>query len=209
MATVLVTGGTGFVGSHLVSRLVELGYQVRVLTRQAIRGRTLPAERCTIIEGSPLDLDACRRASRETDAVIHLVGILTENRESSYREVHVQATRHLLAAAKENGVRRWLHMSALGSRPYAPSRYHQTKWTAEELVRSSDLHWTIFRPSVIFGTGDHLLTSLRSLFSQSLFRYFGILPLPGGGASPLQPVAIRDVVSAFTRALILPETIGK
>ncbi|VVM04820.1 complex I NDUFA9 subunit family protein [Methylacidimicrobium tartarophylax] len=209
MATVLVTGGTGFVGSHLIPRLVELGYQVRLLTRRATRGRALPAERCTIIEGSPLDPDACRRASRETDAIIHLVGILTENPQSSYREAHVQVTRHLLAAAKENGVRRWIHMSALGARPYAASRYHQTKWTAEELVRSSDLHWTIFRPSVIYGKGDRFLSVLRNLFSQSFFRYFGMLPLPGGGASLLQPVAVRDVVTAFTRALILPETIGK
>ncbi|WP_018290602.1 complex I NDUFA9 subunit family protein [Verrucomicrobium sp. 3C] len=209
MATVLVTGGTGFVGSHLIPRLIELGYQVRVLTRHAIRGRALPAERCTIIEGSPLDPDACRRASRETDAVIHLIGILTERGQGSYREAHVQATRQLLAAAKENGVRRWLHMSALGSRPYAPSRYHETKWTAEELIRSSDLHWTIFRPSVIFGRDDHFLTSLRHLFSQRLFRYFGLLPLPQGGVSLLQPVAIRDVVTAFTRALVLPATIGK
>ncbi|MGD9896420.1 MAG: complex I NDUFA9 subunit family protein [Candidatus Methylacidiphilaceae bacterium] len=209
MATVLITGGSGFVGSHLARRLVDLGYRVRVLTRRAGRGRELPAHRCTLIEGSPLDPEVCRRACQETDAVIHLIGILKETRESSYREAHVQTTRLLLAAAKENGVRRWLQMSALGARPYSPSRYHQTKWTAEELVRSSGLLWTIFRPSVIYGPGDHFLSVFRDLFSQSLFRYFGILPLPGGGASPLQPVAIQDVVAAFTRALVLPQTIGK
>lgn len=209
MATVLVTGGTGFVGSHLVRRLVDLGYEVRVLTRRSKKPRTLPLVRCTIVEGDPLDPEVCRRATLGTDAVIHLIGILRESRSTSYREAHVQTTRVLLAAAKGNGVRRWLHMSALGSRPYAPSRYHQTKWTAEELVRSSELHWTIFRPSVIYGSGDHFLTVFRELLSRPLFRYFGILPLPGGGASPLQPVAVEDVVTAFTRALLLPKTIGR
>lgn len=209
MATVLVTGGTGFVGRHLVRRLVELGYQVRVLTRGAGRGRSLPSDRCTIVEGNPLDSEVCRRATRGTDAVIHLIGILSERQGASYREAHVQTTRLLLAAAKESGVRRWLHMSALGARPYAPSRYHQTKWTAEELVRSSDLHWTIFRPSVIYGPGDPFLQLFRDFLSRPLFRYFGILPLPGGGASPLQPVAVGDVVTSFTRALILPQTIGR
>lgn len=209
MATVLVTGGTGFVGSRLSRRLVDLGYQVRVLTRRAERGKGLASERCTIVEGDARDPDVCRRATQGTDAVVHLIGILVESRKGLYREAHVQATRHLLAAAKENGVRRWLHMSALGSRPYAPSRYHQTKWTAEELVRSSELHWTIFRPSVIYGAGDHFLTVLHDLFSRPLFRYFGILPLPGGGASPLQPVFVQDVVTAFTRALTLPETFRK
>ncbi len=209
MATVLVTGGTGFVGSRLTRRLIGLGYRVRVLTRRADRAEGLASDRCTIVEGNALDPDACRRATQGADAVVHLIGILVENRHGSYREAHVQATRHLLAAAKENGVRRWLHMSALGSRPYAPSRYHQTKWTAEEMVRSSDLHWTIFRPSVIYGAGDHFLTVFQELFSRPLFRYFGILPLPGGGASPLQPVFVQDVVAAFTRALILPGTIQK
>ncbi|CAB4244706.1 Predicted nucleoside-diphosphate-sugar epimerase [Methylacidimicrobium sp. AP8] len=210
MATVLVTGGTGFVGSHLVRRLVELGYHVRVLTRAGgTTKRTLPSVRCTLVEGDPLDPDVCRRATLGTDAVIHLIGILKESRNISYREAHVQTTRLLLSAAKGNGVRRWLHMSALGSRPYAPSRYHQTKWTAEELVRASELHWTIFRPSVIYGPGDHFLTVFRNLLSRPLFRYFSILPLPGGGASPLQPVAVEDVVTAFTRALVLPQTIGK
>ncbi len=209
MATILVTGGTGFIGSRLVGRLVELGYQVRVLTRGTGRQRGLPLDGCTIVEGNPLDPDVCRRATQGIDAVIHLIGILRESRGGSYREAHVQTTRLLLAAAKENGVRRWLHMSALGSRPYAPSRYHQTKWTAEELVRSSDLHWTIFRPSVIYGPDDHFLSVFRDLFSRPLFRYFGILPLPGGGATPLQPVAVGDVVTAFTRALILPQTIRR
>ncbi|VVM05416.1 NADH dehydrogenase,E; NADH dehydrogenase [Methylacidimicrobium cyclopophantes] len=209
MATVLVTGGTGFVGRHLVRRLVELGYRVRVLTRDAKRAAARLPEHTAFVEGSPLDPNVCRRACQGVDAVVHLVGILTEQREATYREAHVQATRLLLTAAKENGVRRWLHMSALGARPYAPSRYHQTKWTAEELVRSSDLHWTIFRPSIIYGPDDHFLTVFRDLFSQPLFRYFGLLPLPGGGASPLQPIAVQDVVAAFTRALVLPETIRK
>ena len=196
---ILVTGGTGFVGRHLVSRLMEMEERVRVLARS---GDDLPG--AEVIHGDVRDLSAVVGAARGCRAVVHLVGIIRESRGASFRALHVDATRTVVRACQEAGVERLLHMSALGARPGARSRYHRTKWRAEELVRASDLAATIFRPSVIFGLGNSFLPRIRDLL-----RRGRVIPIVGGGMGLLQPIWVEDVVSCFVGALANPETIGR
>jgi NADH dehydrogenase len=130
------------------------------------------------------------------DAVIHLVGIIGEIGDQTFERVHFEGTRRVLEAALTSGVRRIVHMSALGTRPEAASRYHQTKWAAEEAVRSSGLDWTVFRPSLIYGPGDGFV----NLFA-GMSRWSPVLPVIGRGTSLLQPVSVDCVARAFARAL--------
>ena len=196
---ILVTGGTGFVGRHLVSRLMAMEERVRVLARS---GDDLPG--ADVIHGDVRDLSAVVGAARGCRAVIHLVGIMRESRGASFRALHVDATRTVVRACQEAGVERLLHMSALGPRPGARSRYYRTKWRGEELVRASDLAATIFRPSVIFGSGNSFLPQIRDLLQRG-----SVIPIPGGGMGLQQPIWVEDVVSCFVGALAKPETIGR
>lgn len=142
-------------------------------------------------------------AARGSEAVVHLVGIIRERRGSSFRQVHIEGTRTVVRACKEAGVARLVHMSALGARPRATSRYHRTKWEAEELVRRSGLAATIFRPSAIFGEGNSFFPELRRLLK------WPVVPIIGSGMGLLQPIWIEDVVSCFVGALGDPATIGR
>jgi len=195
---ITVTGGTGFVGRHLVTRLLAEGEQVRVLAR---RHADIPGADIHI--GDVRDQSSVVAAARGSEAVVHLVGIIRERRGSSFRQVHIEGTRTVVRACKEAGVARLLHMSALGARPGASSRYHRTKWEAEELVRRSGLAATIFRPSVIFGEGNAFLPELRRLLK------WPVVPIIGAGMGLLQPIWIEDVVSCFVGALSDPGTIGR
>lgn len=196
---ILITGGTGFVGRHLIARLHQQGKQVRALARSP---HDVPG--AEPVQADITDTAAVGQAARGCQAVIHLVGILRERRGTSFRRVHVEGTRSVIEACREAEVPRLLHMSALGARPNARSRYHGTKWRAEELVRESGLETTIFRPSVIFGGGGSFLPQIRSLV-----RRAPIVPIPGGGMSLIQPIWVEDVVSCFVGALGRPETVGR
>src|SRR5574340_203801 len=195
---ILVTGGTGFVGDRIVARLLSAGKPVRVLAHA--RGDSPGAE---IVRGDIRDLSAVSRAARECRAVVHLVGIIRERGEATFRRMHVDATRIVIQACQQAGVPRLLHMSALGARSGARSRYHRTKWEAEELVRVSGLPATILRPSVIFGPGGGFLAELRKLV-----RGGPVIPIVGRGMSLLQPVWVEDVAACFAHALDNPDTIG-
>jgi uncharacterized protein YbjT (DUF2867 family) len=196
---VLVTGGTGFVGQVVVRHLHEAGHRIRLLARNP-DGRTTQrlAERhpVELHRGDLVDGGGLKPAIEEADAIIHLVGIISEVGSQTFENVHVGATRTLLQAAREAGVRRIVHMSALGARPGAVSRYHQTKYAAEELVRGADLAWTIFRPSLIYGPGDGFV----NLFAR-LSRFSPVVPVIGSGHSLFQPVSVESVARCFVKAL--------
>jgi len=196
---ILITGGTGFVGRPLTRRLQAEGEQVRVLSRG---GGEMPG--AEVVRGDVRDLAAVVSAARGGDAVIHLVGIIRERDGASFRQVHVDGTRTVVQACQEAGVGRLVHMSALGSRPDAPSRYHRSKWQAEELVRASGLEATIFRPSIIFGAGNAFLPEVRQLLHRG-----PVVPIIGDGTALLQPVWVEDVVSCFVGALRRPESTAR
>lgn len=201
---ILVTGGTGFVGSHLVRRLLAGGRPVRCLARA---GSGLPAElrdRVEIAIGDIGQPETLGPAMRGAEAVIHLVGIIRETGTSTFDRVHVTGTENMLAAARENGIDRYLHMSALGTRPQAVSAYHRTKWEAEEAVRASGLKYTIFRPAIIFGKGDGFVSLLADLVRKN-----PVTPIVGSGRSRLQPIWVEDVARCFGDSLDHDETIGQ
>jgi uncharacterized protein YbjT (DUF2867 family) len=188
----LVLGGSGFVGRHLVARLASAGRRVVVPTRQRERAKhliLLPT--VDVVEVDVHDEAVLVRLARRASEVVNLIGILNESRRGEFDRVHVELARKLVAACRMAGVSRLLHMSALNADPKGPSRYLRTKGEAEAVVASSDLAWTIFRPSVIFGREDSFL----NLFAK-LERMVPVLPLGSSGAR-FQPVFVGDVARAF------------
>lgn len=204
MREVFVTGATGFVGHAVLQRLCAAGHVVRCLVRHGSEGRLRGFGAIARIEGDVLTPRSLEEGMAGCDAVIHLVGIIREHRAANltFERVHVEGTRNVIEAAKAAGVQRYLHMSALGTRPGAASRYHLTKWAAEEAVRASGLTWTIFRPSIIYGRGDGFVTLLASMV-----RRLPVVPMIGSGRQRLQPIAVEQVAAGFAEALERPVTI--
>lgn len=203
---VFLTGGTGFVGSEVLRQLLEARHTVRVLVRSGSEKKVTIREGVEIHRGDVTDPDSLRGAFRGCQGVVHLVGIIREHPAQgvTFRAMHVEGTANVLAAAREQGVGRYLHMSANGTRPGAESEYHRTKWEAEEGVRASSLDWTIFRPSLIFGPGDEFVNMLADLV-----RKLPVVPVIGDGRYRISPVAVEDVAAGFVRAIERPESIGQ
>lgn len=211
---VFVSGASGFVGSAVIAELTGRGFAVNAL----VNHRELPITAGDIrqIRGGMFDPPALDAAMAGCDAAIHLVGIIAEKPAQgiTFQRLHVEGTRAVVQAAGRAAVRRYVHMSALGTRADAVSDYHKTKWQAEQIVRDSGLDWTIIRPSMIHGPrGEFMKMEARWARKQSppfLFMpYFGAGALGLGGAGMLQPVYIADVARAFVDALKLPQTIGQ
>jgi NADH dehydrogenase len=201
---ICVLGGTGFVGTELVTRLALDGHWVRVPTRNPAR-----AQRLRVLDTVELRTANVHHAGTLSqlfegcEAAVNLVGILNPGGGASFRRVHTELPAKVLAAARAAGVRHLLHMSALGADERGPSQYLRTKGAAETQLRApaapgpaAPTAVTIFRPSVIYGAGD----SLTNRFARLLRLTAGILPLARAGAR-FAPIYVRDVVQAFTRAL--------
>ncbi|MGE5171853.1 MAG: complex I NDUFA9 subunit family protein [Rudaea sp.] len=201
---VLVAGGTGFVGSHVVARLAAAGHDVVVATRSRERVRyLLPLPTVEVVEIDPYDAQALARLARDATVAVNLVGVLHEHRRDTFERVHVAFPRTLVAVCRQAGLSRVLHMSALGASADAPSRYLRSKAEGEAVVADSGLAFTIFRPSVIFGRQDTFL----NLFAR-LARAFPVLPLAASQAR-FQPVFVGDVAACFAQAAVDDATIGK
>jgi len=205
---VCVIGGGGFIGRHMAERLAALGVRVIIPTRHRERAKgnliVLPSVELLVTDvNDPAQLVDRMRGC---DAVIHLAGILHERRAGDFRRVHVELTRRVLEACREAGVRRYLHMSALGASATAPSEYLRTKAAAEALVLeagAAGLATTIFRPSVVFGDGDAFLTLFARMQAVAPF-----VPL-GSPSARLQPVWVEDVAHAFVVSLEDERTVGE
>ena len=202
---VFLTGGTGFVGSEVLRQLVAAGYIVRALVRKGSEDKLAVMQNVEVYPGDVTDAASLVNALAGCDAVIHLIGIIREfpGRGVTFNKMHVESTRHVLEAAAKQGVQRYLHMSANGTREHGITAYHRTKWQGEELVRASSLDWTIFRPSLIFGPGCEFVNMLASLV-----RKLPVVPVIGDGKYRMQPVDVKQVAASFVKALEMPESIG-
>lgn len=211
--TILVIGGSGFIGSQMVSRLAQQSNRrVVVPTRRLGHARHLQVLPNIDLRVENVHDDAALdRLMRNVDAVINLVGVLHSRRGEAgaaygpdFARAHVELPKKIVAACRRNGVRRLLHMSALGAAHDGPSMYQRSKADGEAAVMADPaIATTIFRPSVVFGPGDNFLNMFASL--QKLFP---VMPL-GGAAARFQPVYVGDVASAFCNALDNSATHGK
>lgn len=203
---ILVLGGTGFVGASLCERLVErsggAGGRITVPSRRPQRAQWLrPLPTLELPQADLGDDVVLARLVAGHDAVINLVAILHGD-EAQFRAVHVDLPRRLAAACAAQGVRRMIHVSALGVSPDAPSAYLRSKAEGEAVLRASGLDLTLLRPSVMFGAHDRFI----NLFA-SLQQLAPVMPLAGAQAR-MQPVWVDDVATAIVRCIDSPSTIG-
>ena len=203
--TVLVTGGTGFIGPHVVHAFRARELPVRALVRDPARATRLAAWGVELVEGDVTDPVSLLAACTGVDTVVHLVAIIKGSRQD-FERVMSQGTRNLVAAARDAGVRRFVLTSALGlderARDAVP--YYAAEWEMEQAVSGSGLEHVIFRPSFVFGKdGGILPTFVR------LARYAPVTPIVGAGTRRLQPIWVDDLVEYFVRALDMPQATGR
>jgi len=198
---VLVLGGSGFVGRHLVATLARRGIRVTVPSRHRERAKhliLLPT--VDVVEADINQRGVLDRLARGQDAVINLVGIL----HGDFQRAHVEIPMTVIAACRVAGVERIVHMSALGAAPDAPSEYLRTKAMAEQaMLDADDRHVTVFRPSVIFGPEDRFLNRFAEMA-----KWLAVLAVPCPDAR-FQPVYVGDVARAMAVSLEDTETFGQ
>jgi uncharacterized protein YbjT (DUF2867 family) len=196
---ILVTGGTGFVGGHVVRALRAAGRPVRCLVRDPRRAERLERAGCELATGDMTDPPRLRTAVEGVEAVVHLVAIRQGN-ERQFERIMIQGTDDLLLAAQRAGVRRFVHMSALGvneqTRELVP--YYRAKWENEQAVHRSAIPYVILRPSFIFGTDGGILPTFRKLA-----KLAPVTPIIGTGEQRIQPIWADDIAAHFVQALEL------
>jgi uncharacterized protein YbjT (DUF2867 family) len=202
--TVLVVGGTGFVGGHVVHALRAEDMAVRLIARRPERQERFQAWGCEVVQGDMTDADSLRRAAEGAEAVVHLVALPPFAKPDSIRRVMEQGTHDLVAAAKDASVKRFVLMSALGTseRSKDLSPYYHAKWEEEQVVAGSGIEHTIFRPSFVFGRDGGMLPGLISLT-----RYSPVTPAVG--TKKLQPIWVEDVAAYVTKSLSTPAAVNK
>jgi uncharacterized protein YbjT (DUF2867 family) len=197
---ILVTGGTGFVGPHVVQALRDRDFDVRCLVRDRKRGATVAALRAELVEGDVTDAASLRIAAQGCDTVVHLVAI-RQGSDEAFRRIMIEGTKHLVSAAQEVGAARFVHMSALGTTEETKDLvpYYGAKWEQELTVAGSGLEYVIFRPSFVFGRDGGILPTFRRLAKVS-----PVTPIIGSGRQRIQPIWADDVGSYFARAVDEP-----
>ncbi len=206
---ILLIGGNGFVGRVIAAQLQLAGYSVLIPTGHLAAARELRMLPKVHVEDADIhDFDELQSLCGRIDkngAVINLVGVLHDKPAQPYGKVfkaaHVDLPKNIITAMQLHGLKRYLHMSALGADSNGPSMYQRSKGDGEAAVKASNLDWTIFRPSVIFGAQDQFI----NLFSK-LTKLFPAMPLANHQAK-FQPVSVDDVASAFVKSLSMPQTI--
>ncbi|PYP87205.1 MAG: nucleoside-diphosphate sugar epimerase [Blastocatellia bacterium AA13] len=195
---IAITGGTGFVGHHLARALLGKGHTIVIIARGRDRhdpnvGRLSGV---CFVEIGIGDQNALADAFSGCDAVVHCAGINRETRRATFQSVHIEGTRNVVRASEQAGVRKITLVSFLRARPHCGSAYHESKWEAEEIVRQSNLNYTILKSGMIYGKGDHMLDHLsRSLHTLPFFA------TPGFSVKRIRPVAVEDVIRIIEASL--------
>lgn len=209
---VLLTGATGYVGSYVLRELLRQNHTPRCLIRGRASDLVVEANTVELATGDVTDPGSLDTAFSDCDAVIHLVGIIEEHPSQgvTFDRLHVDGTRHVVNAARNAGIDRFVHMSANGARSEDSTAYQRTKWEAEQVVTDAGFaHWTIFRPSLLFGEPDPGRPEFASQLLNDLVRPFPLLPVFGDGQYEMQPVHVTDVAAAFVQALGTDDVHGR
>ncbi len=185
---VAVLGGSGFIGTYLVLDLLRMGHRINLLVNKTDPGFASPRGTIRIFNGSIENditlaecLDGCK-------VVYHLVGLIAETRDKTFRKTVAEGTAKVVAVAKSKGVEKIIYLSALGTKENAESLYHQTKYEAERHVINSGLDYTIFRPSVVYGAQDKFINRIARMI-----RLSPLVPVIGDGLYKLQPVYVEEL----------------
>ncbi len=206
---ILITGATGYIGRHLVARLVAQGEHPRCLVRDTKKaGDILPAAGVELVQGETTDPASLVAAVRGVNTIVHAAFLTADRKQSPgnhYETTNVQGTANLIKAAQEGGVKRIIEISGLGTKPDKPGSYMQGRYLAEKMLKESGLDWTIIQPSVLFGKGAPFIKGLTDLI-----RTTPVVPLIGGGKTMFQPIYVEDVVTVIVKVLEDPaRTAGK
>jgi uncharacterized protein YbjT (DUF2867 family) len=196
---ILVTGGTGFVGSHVVRRLAMEKIKTRCLVRERSNVKRLKELGIELAYGDLTDKESLKKALEGVETVIHLIGIIVEKKGATFEIIHAQGTRALVEACKDAGVRRFIYISALGARENARSRYHITKWEAEQAVIKSGMDYVIFRPSIMIGEGGEFIVMISGIIRQA-----PLIPVIGE-KSKVQPIYVENTADCVVRSLSEPK----
>src|SRR5437764_7420665 len=201
---ILITGPTGYIGRHLVARLVQQGERPRCLVRDPKRAATiLPAGSVEFVQGDTTQPATLEAAVRDVDTIVHSAFITADHKQSPgnhYETTNVEGTANLSKAARAAGVKRIIEISGLGTKPDRPGSYMQGRYLAEQMIKESGMTWTIIQPSVLFGKDAPFIKGLTDLIRTS-----PVVPLIGGGKIMFQPIYVEDVVSVIVDVLNEPE----
>ena len=194
---ILVTGGTGFVGRHLVRRLCAGGEAVRCLVRPGSTGLSWPdSHPAEVVKGHLLDAEAVASACEGARRIIHLAAPIHESRDAVVERVHREGMALLLEGARAAGVERFLMVSPLGTGSSSSLPFLRSRGWAEDQLRESGIPFVILQSSLMFGHGDRLVSGIIRVLQRT-----GLLLIPGTGKTMLQPIWVGDVVSCLLRAL--------
>lgn len=200
----LITGATGYIGQHLVRRLVDRGERPRCLLRNPNKAPQLfPVGKVEVFLGDTTKPETLAAAMQGVDTVVHTAFLTADRKErpgNIYDVTNVQGTANLIRAAEEAGVQRMIEISGLGTRPAKTGSYMQGRYLAEQFLKESRLDWTIIRPSVVFGKDAPFIKGLAGLINSSL-----VVPLIGGGKILFQPIYVEDVVDVILNVLAEPQ----
>lgn len=187
-----IAGGTGFIGKHLINTLSKNNYSVRCLVRTEEKAAVCKKAGFEAAIGDITDRESLKGRLDNCDIVVHLVGIIEEKGNMTFKRVHVEGTGNLIEEAKRANIRHIFYQSALGASINSWAKYYRTKAEAEEIVKTSGIPYTIFRPSLVVGRGDGFTEKLKELVRLGPF-----VPIPGSGNGKLQPIYVEDWVRCF------------
>lgn len=215
---IAVFGGTGFVGSYIIDNLIENQYTPRILVRENSKKKIISAEKCEVVIGDIFDEEAIKEVLNGVDAVIYTIGLIREfpSLGITFEKLHFEGAVKCMNLSSEAGIKRFILMSANGVCPDGTG-YQKTKWMSEQYLKNTDLDWTIFRPSTIFGDPrgqgrPEFFTQLKSDLIElplpaPLFHQ-GLLPF-NAGSFLMSPIHIRDVAQFFVKSIKEEKYYGK
>lgn len=212
MATILLTGASGFVGSHTLPALIDAGHHVRALVRTdaataKVLARLTPRQQAGVsfAKGDVTEADTLPAAVRGTDVVVHLVAIARDwSGGKDLERINTGGTTNVLAAMQAEGIKRLIHLGAMGVKDDPNLHYSRSKARAEAAVAASGLEWTTLKPSLMWGERDGFFNVIASLVRTAP----GVVPIPAGQRSRFQPLDVDDLARVIVQAVERPETTG-